>query len=96
MNVRRPIARFTERSEQTLFGDADKYEIREATARQEALVESLKATITAGEALQNEVAEHVAWQQSRYSYQLTMLGCVLSGLGACSISIDLLALFPTL
>merc|ERR1712146_476996 len=75
------VVRLTERPEQTLFSDADKHELREAKARQEALVESLNATIAASEALQNEVAAHVAWQQSRYSYQLTMLGCLLSTLG---------------
>ena len=90
----RTVRRFAEKKGQTFFNDADKYEIREAIARQEALVESLNATIAAGEALQNEVSAHVAWQQSRYSYQLTLLGCVLSGLGACSISIDLMALIP--
>eukprot|EP00622_Pseudochattonella_farcimen_P002224 FR737117.1.p2 GENE.FR737117.1~~FR737117.1.p2 ORF type:complete len:120 (-),score=12.18 FR737117.1:37-396(-) len=86
------VVRFTARSEQKFFSEADKYEIREATARQEALVESLRSSIAAGEALQEEMAEHVAWQQSRYSYQLTLLGCVISGLGACSVAIDLLAI----
>jgi len=90
------VARLTERPEQTLFSDADKYEIREAQARQEALVESLNATIAAGEALQNEVAAHVAWQQSHYSFQLTVLGSVLSVLAFCSISIDALAMLPAL
>ena len=88
------VVRLTERPEQTLFSDADKHEIREAKAQQEALVESLHATIAATEALQNEVAAHVAWQQGLYSYQLTMLGCVLSVLGLCSVSIDVLALLP--
>jgi len=88
------VVRLTERPEQTLFSDADKHEIREAKAQQEALVESLYATIAATEALQNEVAAHVAWQQGLYSYQLTMLGCVLSVLGLCSVSIDVLALLP--
>ena len=60
-------------------------------ARQEALVESLHATIAAGEALQNEVGAHAAWQQSTYSAQLTTLGCVLSVLGLCSVSFDALA-----
>ena len=96
MNIRRPIARFTERSEQTLFGDADKYEIREATARQEALVESLNATIAAGETLQKELDAHASSQQSVYSFQLTVLGCVLSVLGFCSISIDALELLAKL
>ena len=83
------VVRLTERPEQTLFSsDADTYELREAAARQEALVESLNATIEAGEALQEEVAQHAAWQQSAYSFQLTVLGCVLSVLGFCSISID--------
>ena len=90
------VVRLTERPEQAVFSDADKYEIREAEARQEALVESLNATIAAGEALHNEVAAHAAWQQSDYSFQLTVLGCVLSVLAFCSISIDLLALLPTL
>lgn len=89
------VARLTERPEQTLFSDADRYEIREAKARQEALVESLNATIAAGETLQNEVAAHATWQQSDYSFQLTVLGCVLSVLGFCSISIDALALLST-
>ena len=71
-------------------------QIREANARQEALVESLTATIEAGETLQDEVAEHAAWQQRDYSFQLTVLGCVLSVLGFCSISIDALALVARL
>ena len=33
----------------------------------------------------------MAWQQSEYSFQITVLGCVLSVLGFCSISIDALA-----
>ena len=69
-----------------------RYEIREATARQEALVESLNATIAAGETLQKELDAHASSQQSVYSFQLTVLGCVLSVLGFCSISIDALSL----
>eukprot|EP01052_Picozoa_sp_SAG31_P032262 SAG31_NODE_3519_length_4165_cov_2.486227_5_plen_368_part_00 len=90
------VVRFTKRPEQTIFSATDEYEINEAKARQEALVESLYATIAAGEALENEVAAHVSWEQSRYAHQLTVLGCVLSGLGVCSIFIDLVALLPTL
>ena len=65
-------------------------------ARQDALVESLNSTIAAGEALQNEVSANAEWQQNQYSFHLTVLGCVLSVLGFCSISIDALALLPTL
>jgi len=90
------VVRLTERPEQTLFSDADKYELREAKARQEALVESLNASIAAGEALQNEVGAHTAWQQSDYSFQLLVLGSILSVLTFCSISIDLLSLVPKL
>jgi hypothetical protein len=61
-------------------------------AKQEALVESLNATLAAGEALNNEVAAHAAWQQSDYSFQLTVLGCFLSVLAFCSISVDVLSL----
>ena len=92
LNALQTVVRLTERPEQTLFSDADTYEIREAMARQEALVESLNAAIEAGETLQDEVAEHASWQQRDYSFQLTVLGCVLSVLGFCSISIDALAL----
>jgi len=95
LNALHAVVRLAERPEQTLFSDADKYELREARARQEALVESLMATIEAGETLQNEVAAHATWQQSDYSFQLTVLGCVLSVLGFCSISIDALALLQT-
>ena len=35
---------------------------------------------------------HASSQQSVYSFQLTVLGCVLSVLGFCSISIDALSL----
>ena len=124
LNALETVARFSERPEQSLFGDADRcersarasararggaarddargparrlslslrYEIREATARQEALVESLNATIAAGETLQKELDAHASSQQSVYSFQLTVLGCVLSVLGFCSISIDALSL----
>ena len=85
------VVRLSGRPQQRLFADADSYELREAEARQEALVESLHATIAAGEALQNEVGAHAAWQQSTYSAQLTTLGCVLSVLGLCSVSFDALA-----
>ena len=85
------VVRLSGRPQQQLFADADGYELREAEARQEALVESLHATIAAGEALQNEVGAHAAWQQSTYSAQLTTLGCVLSVLGLCSVSFDALA-----
>ena len=57
--------------------------------------EALGAPSAAGEALQNEVAEHIAWQQSELSSQLTLIGCLLSVLGFCSISIDALALLET-
>lgn len=92
LNALETVVRLTNRPEQTLFAEADKYEIREAHARQEALVESLNATIEAGETLQNEVAAHAAWQNNDYSFQLTVLGCVLSVLGFCSISIDAIEL----
>lgn len=82
------VVRLSGRPQQRLFADADSYELREAEARQEALVESLHATIAAGEALQNEVGAHAAWQQSTYS---PTLGCVLSVLGLCSVSFDALA-----
>ncbi|KAH8067466.1 voltage-gated potassium channel [Aureococcus anophagefferens] len=50
------VVRLSGRPQQRLFADADSYELREAEARQEALVESLHATIAAGEALQNEAS----------------------------------------
>ena len=96
LNALETVVRLSERPEQSLFSDADRYEIREATARQETLVESLNATIAAGETLQKEVEAHATWQQSDYSFQLTMLGCVMSVLGFCSISIDALALLHAL
>lgn len=96
LNALHTVVRLTERPEQVLFSDADKYEIREAKARQEALVESLNASIEAGETLQNEVAAHATWQQSDYSQKLTVLASVLSVLGFCSISIDVLELLQTL
>ena len=92
LNALETVVRLTERPEQTLFSEADKYEVREAAARQEALVESLKGTIVAGEALQAEMAAHATWQQNEYSFQLTVLGCVLSVLAFCSISIDAIEL----
>lgn len=96
LNALETVVRLSERPEQSLFSDADRYEIREATARQEALVESLNATIAAGETLQKEIEAHATWQQSDYSFQLTVLGCVLSVLGFCSISIDALSLVDKL
>lgn len=90
------VVRLAGRPAQAIFGDADKHELREAEARQEALVESLHATIAAGEALNHEVVAHAAWQQSEYSFRLTVLGCVLSVLGLCSVSIDALALLQSL
>ena len=42
------------------------------------------------------MAEHAEWQQSEYTFQLTVLGCVLSVLGFCSISIDAFALVTRL
>lgn len=92
LNALETVVRLSERPEQVLFADADRYEIREATARQEALVESLNATLAAGETLQQEIEAHATWQQSVYSFHLTILGCVLSALGFCSISIDALSL----
>ena len=81
-----------ERPEQRLFDDADKYELREAMSRQDALVESLKATLAAGYALKKDIEAHATWEQSVYSFRLTVLGSVLSVLGFCSISIDALSL----
>lgn len=96
LNALKTVVSLTERPEQTLFSDADRYELREAKARQEALVESLNATIAAGEALQTEVSAHAGWQQNDYSFQLLCLGSVLSVLTFCSISIDALALIARL
>ena len=96
LNALHTVVRLSERPDQTLFSETDKYELREARARQEALVEGVIAAIEAGQTLQNEMAAHASWQQSDYSFQLTVLGCVLSVLGFCSISIDALTLIPML
>ncbi len=92
LNALGTVVRLSERPEQRLFDDADKYELREAMSRQDALVESLNATLAAGEALQKEIEAHATWEQSVYSFRLTVLGSVLSVLGFCSISIDALSL----
>ena len=92
LNALGTVMRLSERPEQRLFADADKYEIREAVARQEALVESLNATLAAGETLQKEIEAHSTWEQSEYSFRITVLGSVLSVLGFFSISIETLSL----